>query len=138
MLNLFQAYKRVLAKAPYELRPNTVLTAFQIQQAVANDLESEGVDFPTLFDNINDALHGKVASLASSPGIAPNIQIYAAGSILIECGDNSKTHSNERYNLLISFPDFQHTTFAEWKKSLNDGLAVIPRLSHLIEPDSDE
>lgn len=107
------AYQKVLASAPFNVSTSagtTTVTALQIQQAVANDLESEGVDFPTLFENLNEGLSGNATSFSLSAAIAPNLNIISAGSIVLECGDNN----------------FQYTTFADWEKSLNDGLAHDP------------
>jgi hypothetical protein len=66
------------------------VTALNIQQAVSGDFESEGVDFPTLFDNIDSALQGDASSFGASGAVPSNIGMIAAGTILLECGDNSK------------------------------------------------
>ena len=66
------------------------MTALNIQQAVSNDLESEGVDFPTLFSNIESALGGDASSFGASGAVPSNIQVFIAGTIALECGDNSK------------------------------------------------
>jgi hypothetical protein len=90
----------VLASAPLpapncaELSGNsscsTTVTALNIQQAVSNDLESEGVDFPTLFSNIESALGGDASSFGASGAVPSNIQVFIAATIALECGDNSK------------------------------------------------
>ncbi|MCJ1414852.1 hypothetical protein MMC32_001181 [Xylographa parallela] len=118
--SVITAYKKILASAPLPA-PNcvaeggsptcaTTLTAFNIQQAVANDLESQGVDFPTLLENLNSSLYGDGSSFGGSPAVPSNINILLTGTVLLECGDKN----------------YQYTTFAEWEKSLNAVLAHDP------------
>ncbi|MCJ1379735.1 hypothetical protein MMC17_002838 [Xylographa soralifera] len=118
--SVITAYKKILASAPLPAlncvadggSPTcaTTLTAFDIQLAVANDLESQGIDFPTLLESLNSSLQGDGSSFGGSAAVPSNLNIFTAGAVLLECGDNN----------------YQYTTFAEWEKSLNKGLAHDP------------
>ncbi|MCJ1401946.1 hypothetical protein MMC11_005163 [Xylographa trunciseda] len=116
--SVIAAYKKVLASAPIPApncaaeggSPNcaTTVTALNIQQALATDLESEGVDFPTLFQGLVSALQGDASMFGASGAVPSNVNIFTAGTILLECGDSN----------------YQDTTFADWEIALNTGLAV--------------
>jgi hypothetical protein len=91
-----------------ELGCDTSVTAFNIEQAVASALESEGVDFPSLFQSVDEALHGNASLLGVSGAVPSNVNVLVAGTIIIECGDNN----------------YQHTSFEDWERNLKDGQAV--------------
>ncbi|MCJ1395709.1 hypothetical protein MMC18_008595 [Xylographa bjoerkii] len=129
------AYKKVLESAPIPAlncvaeggSPGcaTTVTALNIQLAVSNDLESQGVDFPTLFQSLNTSLHGDASAFGGSGAVPSNLNIFTIGTILLECGDNN----------------YQDTTFAEWEKSLNAGLTVLapsPTRSPMVASDAQQ
>jgi hypothetical protein len=87
---------------------DTSVDALSIRLSVSTALQSSGIDFPTLFEALKEALNGDASLLGSSGGLPSTLNVFVAGTIILECGDNS----------------FQDTSFAEWERLVKDSEKV--------------
>jgi hypothetical protein len=81
----YQAYKQLLANAPLSVPgSDEVITSSAIQFNVASQFESQGMDFPFFFEQLNTSLTGDGSAFAGG-----SLNIAAVAAIILECGDNS-------------------------------------------------